>query len=159
MKLKQQAYVKLMKCLDSSGDGSISYKEFQSFVRIFHEEEEEELDKWKHMKQEADEAVEHMKHRTHSKGEEMTHKTSKLAAEETKHKTTKNTKKHTSSTSSSEQNAGLEKLWAKIGKYIDKKGGTDGVSMFKTMFEKYDTNGDISECVWWYTQCFDDSLR
>jgi hypothetical protein len=128
VKLKQQAYVKLMKCLDASGDGSISYKEFQSFVRVFQAEEDEELEKWKEKKREADEAVAQMKHpKAKSKG----------AAEEEQHKSSKKG----AVASSSDQNAGLEKLWAKIGKYIDKKGGTDGVSMFKAMFEKYDTNG------------------
>lgn len=132
VKLKQQQYVKLMKCLDSSGDGSISYREFQAFVRVFQAEEDREAAEYRAMKKDAEKQL--------AAAEPKKDKTSRKpagAAEDEEEKPKKD------KLSASQSHEGLEKLWAKIGKYIDKKGGTtDGVSMFKEMFAKYDTNGD-----------------
>ncbi len=45
------------------------------------------------------------------------------------------------------RDAGLERVWAKISKYVEKQvdngGGKSGVALFKAMFEKYDMNGDV----------------
>jgi len=125
-----------MKCLDSSGDGNISYREFQAFVRVFEAEEDREEQEFRQKQKEAARYLEQEKQNQKELIKQQRTKSSSQAAADAEEKKAKK------KASASQNSDGLERLWAKIGKFVDKKGDGDGVAMFKSMFEKYDTNGD-----------------